>query len=179
MAKLTNKHNRRDRQTGLWIQARKRVYLYWFRFLQEAEASDNHQVDWTIYEPWGGRDAVYPVRSGDFAAWWGEHWCELFGMRNENDLPRFPLSTRKVRADKYRVALLVHQLTRKHPTESRIEIADRLRDRLGGKEVIFLRGLKLLHEVDGENFDYICRSVSRYRNYAQEHLRNVCNGKFP
>lgn len=179
MAKLTNKHNRRDKETGLWIQARKRVYLYWFRFLQEAEASDKYQVDWTHYERWGGRDAVYPVRKGDFDTWWAKYWIELFGMLKQDDQPRIPLSTRNVRADKYRVALLVHQLTCKYPSDSRIEIASRARDRLGELDNPLLGGLELLSEVDGKNYEYICRSVSRYRLYAQKHLRNVCNGKFP
>ncbi len=31
---------------GFWIDARKRVYLYWFKFLQHAERSADYTVDW-------------------------------------------------------------------------------------------------------------------------------------
>ena len=39
---------------GYFIPQRKRIYLYWFKFLQEAERSPEFKVNWNKYRGWGG-----------------------------------------------------------------------------------------------------------------------------
>ena len=47
---------------GLWIESRKRVYLYWFKFLKLAEQSPEHKVQWNKYREWGGKNAVMNMK---------------------------------------------------------------------------------------------------------------------
>ena len=68
---------RYDKSQGLWIQHRKVVYLYWYKFLQHAERDDRYNVDWSRYESWGGRETVMETK---FDVWWKEYWRDLFGF---------------------------------------------------------------------------------------------------
>ena len=97
---------RYDKSQGLWIQHRKVVYLYWYKFLQHAERDDRYNVDWSKYESWGGRETVMETK---FDVWWKEHWRDLFGF------PEGKLETAKFhteatpRADDLRTTLLIYE----------------------------------------------------------------------
>ena len=91
---------------GLWIQQRKRVYLYWFKFLQEAESSDEFDVDWKRYRGWGGSNYVLGVKFDEF---WEERWKDLFGVTKRSDKPKFPISTQDPKAESIRLSLLCWQ----------------------------------------------------------------------
>jgi hypothetical protein len=71
---------------GVYLRQRKRVYLYWFKFLQEAEKSSSHKVDWRKYKGWGGANEVMGSKFDD---WWTTHWKELFGVKKKNGTPKF------------------------------------------------------------------------------------------
>ena len=43
---------------GYWYPVRMTTYLYWFKFLQEAEVSSEFEVDWKKYKAWGGREEI-------------------------------------------------------------------------------------------------------------------------
>ena len=73
---------RYDTERGLWIPSRKRVFLYWFKFLQEAEKSNDYQVDWKKYKGWGGAKVVLNTKFDD---WWEERWITLFGYEGTRD----------------------------------------------------------------------------------------------
>jgi len=88
-----------------WIECRKRVYLYWFKFLKHAEASPDHKVQWNKYRAWGGKDAVMNMK---FDAWWEEHWKECFGIDEERDNCKYPINGNP-KADGIRYALLVYE----------------------------------------------------------------------
>ena len=63
---------------GYWIPSLKRTYLYWFKFLQEAELHQSYEVDWSKYKGWGGANVVLGTRSN---VWWKERWVNLFGFK--------------------------------------------------------------------------------------------------
>ena len=88
-----------------WIQCRKRVYLYWFKFLKHAEESSEHKVQWNKYRAWGGKDAVMIMR---FDAWWEEHWKDCFGIDEERGTCKYPVNGNP-KADGIRYALLVYE----------------------------------------------------------------------
>ena len=69
---------------GIWIPHRKRTYLYWFKFLQEAESSPDFSVNWSKYRGWGGANEVMRTRFDD---WWEDHWKDLFGVEGIGDCP--------------------------------------------------------------------------------------------
>jgi len=90
----------------LWIPSRKVTYLYWFKFLQLAEHDPSRTVDWSKYQGWGGSKAVLGQKFDD---WWQSHWMHLFGVKNEGDEPRFPLTTKRPKTDAMRYALRIYE----------------------------------------------------------------------
>ena len=103
---------RRDRNTGLWIASSKPVFGYWFRFLKHAENDPDYEVDWSLYEEWGGRD--YILNNTEYA-WWKAKWKTLFGYKEgEEDKILYPLSTSKPQPDGIRLSLMVYDLKDKH-----------------------------------------------------------------
>ena len=95
--KLKNSHYVRYRD-GMWIPTRKRILLYWFRFLQQCELSDEYEVDWSQYKGWGGSKVILSTKFDD---WWEERWVTLFGTENIEDEPKFNLSTKRPKFDAY------------------------------------------------------------------------------
>ena len=89
---------------GLWIEHRKRVYLYWYKFLQHAEESADYEVDWRKYRLWGGKKEVMNSKFDD---WWNTHWKICFGFEKDK-CPKYSVKTR-VKADGMRYALLVYE----------------------------------------------------------------------
>ena len=88
-----------------WIQCRKRIYLYWFKFLRHAEESSDHTVQWDKYSDWGGKGAVMSMKFDD---WWNEHWKDCFGIDKETNTCKYPVNGNP-KADGTRYALLVHE----------------------------------------------------------------------
>ncbi len=90
---------------GKWIESRKRIYLYWFKFLQYAEHDKDFKVNWKKYQKWSGKEVVM---NSKFDAWWEEHWEECFGCEERNQTPLYPVS-KNHRADNVRYALLCYE----------------------------------------------------------------------
>ena len=95
-----------DKTEGLWIQHRKVVFLYWFKFLQHAERCDQYTVDWERYKSWGGRDVVMNTKFDD---WWKEYWKTNFGFTkgNPEEAPFFTHKNPEVIA--MRTTLLIYE----------------------------------------------------------------------
>ena len=101
---------------GTWIECRKRIYLYWFKFLRHAEESSEHKVQWNKYRAWGGKDIVMNTK---FDAWWEEHWKDCFGIDEETGRSKFHID-KNPKADGIRYALLVYENLHR---ESTLDIA--------------------------------------------------------
>lgn len=113
----TSRWNRYDKKNGLWISSRKLIYVYWFRFLQLAEAHPYKEVDWSLYEDWGGKDVICDPNT-KFDVWWRQNWKTLFGYK-EGTKPLYGLSTgpegkSKPQAHGIRYALMVYELKYRH-----------------------------------------------------------------
>ena len=67
-----------DKSKKLWIQHRKVVYLYWFKFLQHSERDPTFTVDWSKYSQWGTKEAMMNTK---FDEWWQSHWETLFSFK--------------------------------------------------------------------------------------------------
>ena len=105
--KLTSSEEARLRvRDRLYIKHRKRVYLYWFKFLQEAEKSPNYKVRWGKYRGWGGANEILGSKFDD---WWEIHWKDLFGIRTIPGVPKFDIQ-KKVHLEKIRLSYLVYML---------------------------------------------------------------------
>ena len=88
-----------------WIECRKRVYLYWYKFLQHAERDDRYTVDWKNYLSWGGREVVMDSK---FDHWWEQHWKDCFGIDEHTGTCMYPVKGNP-KADGIRYALLVYE----------------------------------------------------------------------
>ena len=115
----------------MWIPYRKRTYLYWFKFLQEAQMFDEVSVDWKKYKGWGGGNVIMGQK---FDEWWNDRWRDLFGSEERWTDPskiKFPLTTTRPKTDGIRMSLLVWQLRDTPPEKEDKEITSRL----GGRSV--------------------------------------------
>lgn len=187
---------------GLWIPQRKRTYLYWFKFLQEAERSIEHQVDWSKYEGWGGPNVVLGQKFDD---WWEERWKPLFAFSSRGaprSEERFPLSTSQPKTEAIRISLLVWQLRNTPPDmtpndELRVNQNNTNRKkarRRGGNTLAIAHKLiqserrkvtplgaidPTRKNISGTIENEIQSRVGRYLRNAKKTLENVCEGKVP
>jgi hypothetical protein len=60
---------------GMWIPSRKRIDIYWFKFLQHSEQDENFKVDWKKYSGWGGSNYILGTKFDDFRK---EKFLDLF-----------------------------------------------------------------------------------------------------
>lgn len=205
----TSRWKRRDDKSGLWIASSKPVFGYWFRFLKHAENDPNYEVDWSLYEKWGGRDYILRTTQTD---WWKAKWKTLFGYKEGETEPLYSLSQTKPQADGIRLSLMVYELKDKPLFNGQIdevnglvgnkwEIAKRVavveypkrRDR-AKTEPSFDAGdwllniarrsvVKQMSKEDPLGFRKQKRTlqsrIGRYMRQAEKHLDNVCKGQFP
>ena len=181
---------------GLWIPYRKRTYLYWFKFLQEAERSPDFKVNWNKYRGWGGSNEIMGSK---FDLWWQDHWKELFSVNSKGaDLSKvkFPLSTKQPKTEALRISWLVW-MNRDTPADyvsrtSRYGGGTDYKKR-GGNHLAIARKiiatekrqqtyLAPLNPDDetNENDDKVISSlIGRYKRRAKTITENVCEGIFP
>jgi len=105
MNRFVPKSNYVKYRDSTWIQCRKLIFLYWFKFLRHAEESPNHKVQWNKYRAWGGKEAVMNMK---FDAWWEEHWKDCFGIDKKTGTCKYPVNGRP-KGDGVRYALLVYE----------------------------------------------------------------------
>jgi len=101
-----SKYIKYDKDVGLWIQHRKTVYLYWWKFLQHAEKDENFQVDWSKYQSWGGRELVMNSKFDD---WWNDYWMDCFGFPEKQPRLAKYHTKRKPKIDAMRSYLFTYE----------------------------------------------------------------------
>ncbi len=178
---------------GMWIPYRKRTYLYWFKFLQEAERSPDYKVNWKSYRGWGGSNVVLGQRFDD---WWDDRWKDLFG---EKDLSKpklkFPIEG-KPKLEAIRISWLVwlHRDTPPDYTPKKAGGVKRYEySRRGSNHIAIARKIiatekrtqtyLLPLDPDSDNNinedKTIASLVGRYKRRAIKITENVCEGRFP
>lgn len=202
----TSRWKRYDAASGLWIASSKPVFAYWFRFLINAENDPSREVDWSLYEEWGGKDYILHTKQSD---WWKAKWKPLFGYKEgEEDKILYPLSTSKPQPDGIRLSLMVYDLKDKplfNWQEDEVnglvgdkwEIARRIamieypkRRSRGNKDpekwqfniarVVIERRMMKEDLVEFRKQKRTLQSrIGRYMLQAEKHLDNVCRGQFP
>lgn len=180
---------------GLWIPTRKRIYLYWFKYLQEAENSDEYEVQWNKYRQWGGKKEVMNTK---FDPWWEDHWKDLFAVKNRGDKPKvFDITTQSPKAEGIRISLLVWQARNTPPdwtprqnTGAEAGRRSGLTKRRGGRNLAIARKViatekRKATQLWGINPDTalleqeVQSRVGRYMRNARKTLTNVSEGRFP
>ena len=181
---------------GLWIPYRKRTYLYWFKCLQEAQQSDEYEVQWNRYKGWGGANAVLGMK---FDGWWEDRWQDLFAVKERGqDSVKFPLSTTRPKTDAIRTSLLAWQARNTPPdwTPRDYIAPDGFREqtttkRKGGRTLAMARKMIQLDgnrktitmmNINPDTADLeqeVQSRVGRYLRNAKKILTNVSEGRFP
>ena len=167
-----------DKKSGLWITQRKRIYLYWFKFLRIAEQDPDYKVDWSKYKGWGGGNYILGTKFDEF---WEEKWQSLFGVKVMGGTAKFALTTNKPQADGTRYALLVYE--NKH-RGSNWDIAKWTAKRETSKRGAGLTNYTFHYALEdgseGADTKLVIQSrVGRYKTAAKKYLSNVCVGQFP
>lgn len=193
----TSRWKRYDASSGLWIASSKPVFAYWFRFLKHAAEDPDRQVDWSLYERWGGREYILHTKQND---WWKAKWKTLFGYR-EGGEPLYRLTTTKPQPDGIRIALMVYELHKKETGKvgdyweiakriAATEIPKRRAKQITEEEnerwvfnIARVKVGKTLRSEDPERFRQSKRTlqsrIGRYIQQAERHLDSVCEGHFP
>ena len=123
----TSRWKRYDEKSGLWIASSKPVYGYWFRFLIHAHKDRPKDVDWSLYEEWGGKDYILRTTQNE---WWKTKWKTLFGYNQGETEPLYPLSkapsgkTTRPQPDGIRFSLMVYELKDKPLRDGQVNELD-------------------------------------------------------
>ena len=186
---------------GYWISHRKRVYLYWFKYLQHAEKCDDYTVDWTQYSGWGGANAVLGMK---FDEWWNDNWIELFGTKDRSATPKYPINTKQPKTEAIRLSMLCWERRdapvwnkrgnalsiAKQVYEYELGISGEKKPRYSEDEWSAFNlnpeaeleshwDTQLMSEDELPHKQRLQSIVSRYLKNARKYLDNVCIGKFP
>ena len=190
-----------DTKSSLWIKHRKRIYLYWFKFLQLAEDSDKHNVDWNKYRLWGGKNAVMSMKFDD---WWKKYWKSCFGVEKQGDIAKHDTSSSRIKADGVRYNYYTVYYFHKYPHFKAYDVALKLYREVKRKRAsntskrtlaTFLVSLddaerikKAYSATDAkytERFNStdakveVQSRIGRCRSKGNKTLKNVCKGIYP
>jgi hypothetical protein len=178
---------------GIWIPHRKRTYLYWFKFLQEAERSSDYKVNWNRYRGWGGPNVILGQK---FDYWWEDRWKDLFSAKDPNQKTKikFPISTTQPKTEAIRISWLVW-MNRDTPPDYISKASGKELTRYskrGSNHLAIARKIiatekrhTYLAPLDpdddtNENEDKTISSlIGRYKRRAKKTTENVCEGMFP
>ena len=198
----TSRWKRYNEKSGLWIASSKPIFGYWFRFLKHAAEDRPNDVDWSAYEDWGGKDYILRTNQTD---WWKSKWKTLFGYKEGETTPLYPLSTTKPQPDGIRFALMVYKIKKENEANgvdiSNWEIAKEIvrreqprRNARGTADPSFdpskwqfniartMVEKRMMKEnpVEFRKKKRTLQShISQYMRAAENHLDNVCEGRFP
>ena len=159
---------RYDKNSKLWIQVRKRNYLYWYKFLQIC-LRENYKINKKKYVGWD-LDTILDTKFDD---WWKSHWKKLFGIKQRGDTPLYTVSTSRIKTQSIRISLLVHQY--RHVGKN-FDISEKIQ-----LEETAKRYPTHFHfEQHGHfNRDYISKQIGVLKGRFKKTITNVCNGTFP
>ncbi len=181
MSKIGKTSRYRKYRDGYWLKSRYILYRYWFKFLRYAAQDPAREINWTLYEGWGGPSAILNER---FEDWWEERWKRLFGVRDEAAPAKYQIANRKMRADAVRIALLVYEDRHLGDGRSIFEALNNRYKRLGSLDryetdkdgnALMKAGKPIERVLETK---YLNQHIKRYMNYANILLDDVCQGQF-
>ena len=166
-------------KSKLWIQVRKRNYLYWYKFLQIC-LRENYKINKRKYIGWD-LDTILDTK---FDVWWEKHWEKLFGYKCDPKTlkritePKFSVSTdknghAKLKTQSIRLSLLVHQY--RHIGKN-FDISEKIQLEETAKRYPTHFHFK---QHGHYNRDYISKQIGVLKGRFKKTIANVCNGTFP
>ena len=178
-------------QNGVELKHRKRIYLYWYKFLQLA-IDEKKKIDWSKYEDWGNAKSVAKTKFDD---WWKEHE-PLFDLRINKklkydccmDKPRFETIWWSFEVYKrynkettfYKIGQELGQMKK---VKSRKELKSITKDKETTEEDFIdesdERKKNMIGELQYKDKRTLMRSMMRYNTRGKRILNGVCKGRFP
>ena len=178
-------------QNGVELKHRKRIYLYWYKFLQLA-IEEKKKIDWSKYEDWGNAKFVAKTKFDD---WWKEHE-PLFDLRTNKKL-KYDCCMDKPRFETIWWSYEVYCLRKKEMTfydigqelgslkkvQLRKEQNPITKDKETSEEDFINeygdRKKNMIGELQYKDRRTLMRSMMRYNTRAERILNGVCQGRFP
>jgi len=183
---------------GLWLPYRKKNYVYWFKFLQFAEDSDQFSVDWKKYKSWGGKNEVMGRKFDD---WREENWKENFGLTERTDKQKFPFTTTRPKTEAIRISYLCWRFKdvpmKIGKRKNTLDIANAVYKYELGLDKRRKQPRKYVGEFDIESFNpygekmaddgelyevdqkELTNTINRALKRARETMGRICVGQFP
>lgn len=158
-----------DKKTKLMIPNRRRMFFFWFKFLQIAIV-EKHKINSKMYRGWGLRDINHDTI---FENWWENHWVKLFGYKIKKGTqiaitkPKFELTPTIKNGKK------IPNKAKSHYINWCIKVGQNLHLK-SYKEIA--RHIKYPYQPDTTN---ITKKFSAMKSDYKKMLKNVCNGTFP
>ena len=205
----TSRWKRYDEKSGLWIASSKPVFGYWFRFLKHAENDPDREVDWSAYEEWGDRDYILRTTQSEWwKKNWKTLFGYKEGETDKilYPLSKAPSGkTTRPQPDGIKFSLMVYEIKKENEANgvdiSNWEIAKEIvrreqprRNARGTADPSFdpskwqfniartMVEKRMMKEnpVEFRKKKRTLQShISQYMRAAENHLDNVCEGRFP
>ena len=175
-----------DKESGLWIQNRKRTYMYWYKFLQYCIRYHYQDIKLDKYRGWD----IKNIPDVKFDVWWKVKWKKLFGVKNITDTPKCETSSNRIKIESVRMSYLVCvEDLKESRTQTNSEICYKILKReknnryLTGSNLFYPQDTKgnLLspEKLDSEQTRSVGQELSRFKGRYKKIIKNVCNGTFP
>ena len=179
---------RYDKKSKLWIEVRKRNYLYWYKYIQIC-LEEEHPINTRKYKGWD----IDKIPGMKFDDWWKDHWKDLFGFKREQKTlkklsdPKFPITTSKIKTNYIRLSLLVHN-NRNYGSNFEISEKIHIEESLKRYPTLFHQPDEVLVassktgksiRLKEYNKIYITEVIARLKRRSKTIITNVCDGQFP
>jgi len=179
---------RYDKNSKLWIEVRKRNYLYWCKYLQIC-INREYDIDESKYKGWD----LDGIRDLHFDTWWKNHWEDLFGFEREQKTlkkitePKFTVSTSRIKTNYIRLSLLVNNNI-DYGTNFEISEKIHIEESLKRYPTLFHQPHEIMVASDTrgksvrlKEYDkiYITEVISRLKKRSKKIIKNVGDGVFP
>ena len=163
-----------DSKNKIWLQHRKRIYLYWFKFLQLCLKDSKLKVNMKKYKDWGSREEIINSKFDD---WFKKHGIKLFGVKKQSDKPKVVLITNQPKFDTIHLSYKFYFLIKvkgKMYKEIILNKGILKNDNTTGKE----RRTGMLQFESLDEFSTNSR-IRRYVRNGENIMKGICIGEYP
>lgn len=162
-----------DSKSKVWIQHRKRIYLYWFKFLQLSLQDKKLKVKMSKYKDWGNKEDIQKMKFDD---WWKKFGVKLFGMKKKTDKPKYVLITNSPKFDTIHLSYKFYYLIKvrgKMYKEIKLDKGILKKD---NETKTQRSGMEQFRIKSGDDFT---SRVRRYVRNGENIIKGVCIGEYP
>jgi len=172
-----------DSKNKIWLQHRKRFYLYWFKFLQLCLKDSKFKVNMKKYKDWGNREEIINSKFDD---WFKKYGIKLFGIKKQSDKPKVVLITNQPKFDTIYLSYKFYYLIRvKRKMYKEIKLNEGV---FKNEEKRLTNGMDQFknyyrYHLDNKKKQYdishLYLKMSKYVRNGENIMKGICNGEYP